>query len=357
MKLRYFHHLQEDKMERYQRQIILPGIGTSGQQKLMSSSVLVVGAGGLGCAVLPYLLSAGVGRIGIVDGDCVEESNLHRQILYTEKTIGRLKVEAAKQVLQQMNSTTQIEITPEFLSEGNVDNLVQSFDLVIDATDNLEVRYILDKACGVYNKAMIYGSLFRFQGQVSVFNYNRGPSYSSLFPPEDKVILNCEEAGVLGTTVGMIGMLQANEAFKIILGIGQVLSGKLLIYNTLTNDQQIFELADQPRESPANTVIERVELINPELVLSQKGIFIDVREIGEQPEIPTSFCLKIPLSELESRLAELNKESKITLFCQSGGRAIQAGRMLIKAGFTEVKAVRGGAKDILKLIEYEKSIS
>lgn len=340
-------------MDRFQRQIILPGIGTSGQQKLSSSSVLVVGAGGLGCAVLPYLLSAGVGKIGIVDGDRVEESNLHRQVLYTEKTIGTLKVEAAKQVLQQMNSRTQIEIIPEYLSVENVDNLAREYDLIIDTTDNLEVRYTLDKACGAFKKAMVYGSLFRFQGQVSVFNYNGGPSYRSLFPQEDKVILNCEEAGVLGTTVGMIGMLQANEALKIILGIGEILSGKLLIYNSLTNDQQIFQLADQPQAPSASTIIEKVELINPELEILQKGILIDVREVGEQPEIPSSFCLKIPLSELESRISELDKESEIALFCQAGGRAIRAGRMLIKSGFTDVKAVRGGAKDILKFIEHE----
>lgn len=342
-------------MDRFQRQIILPGIGTSGQQKLIASSVLVVGAGGLGCAVLPYLVSAGVGKIGIVDGDRVEESNLHRQVLYTENSIGILKIEAAKQALQRMNSTTQFEIVSEFLSEENVDNLVQSYDLIIDATDNIEVRYTLDEACGSLKKPMIYGSIFRFQGQVSVFNYKGGPSYSSLFPKEDKAVLNCEEAGVLGTTVGIIGMLQANEALKIILGIGEILSGQLLVYNTLTNDQQIFQLADQPLESSATTTIEKVELITPELAFSQKGILIDVREVGEKPEIPSSFCLKIPLSDLENRMAELDKDSEISLFCQAGGRAIKAGKLLKKAGFSEVYAIRGGATDILKLIEHEVS--
>ncbi|MEB2779345.1 HesA/MoeB/ThiF family protein [Algoriphagus sp. C2-6-M1] len=342
-------------MERFQRQLILPGIGTSGQHKLIASSVLVVGAGGLGCAVLPYLVAAGIGKIGIVDGDHVEESNLHRQILYTESSIGKLKVEVAKQALQRMNSTTQIEIVSEFLSEDNVDNLVQRYDLIIDATDNLEVRYLLDLACGSFKKPMIYGSIYRFQGQVSVFNYNGGPSYISLFPKEDKVILNCEEAGVLGTTVGIIGMLQANEALKIILGIGEVLSGQLLIYNSLTNDQQIFQFADQHLESSSTTTIEKVDLITPEPAFSQKGILIDVREVGEQPEIPSGFCLKIPLSELESRLGELDKGSEIALFCQAGGRAIKAGRLLKKAGFSEVKSIRGGAKDILKLIEHEMS--
>jgi len=340
-------------MDRYQRQTILPEVGTSGQQKLKSSGVLVVGAGGLGCAILPYLVSAGVGRIGIVDGDRVEESNLHRQVLYNENSIGALKVEAAQQVLQRMNSSAQLEIIPEFLSTENVDNLVGAFDLIVDATDNLEVRYILDEACYRKKKPMVYGSIYRFQGQVSVFNYNGGPSYSSLFPKEDKSLLNCEEAGVLGTTVGIIGMLQANEALKIILGIGEVLSGKLLIYDTLTNDQQIFQLADQPLNPSSKTEIEKVNLVDPELAFSTNSALIDVREIFEQPEIPFSFCIKIPLSELERRLDELDKDSDIILFCQMGGRAIQAGRLLIKAGFNKVKAVRGGANDILKLIEHE----
>lgn len=340
-------------MERFQRQIILPGIGTSGQQKLTSSSVLVVGAGGLGCAVLPYLVSAGIGKIGIVDGDRVEESNLHRQVLYNENSIGLLKVESAQQALQRMNCATQIEIVPEFLSSENVDNILRKYDLIIDATDNLQVRYTLDDACTQANKPMIYGSIFRFQGQVSVFNYKGGSSYSSLFPQEEKAVLNCEEAGVLGTTVGIIGMLQANEALKIILEIGGVLSGKLLIYNTLTNDQQIFQLADQHEESISTPEIEKVVLINPELAFSTNSLLIDVRELGEQPELPPNICFKIPLSELESKLDEIDKNREIILFCQKGGRALQAGWLLIKAGFHEVKAVRGGAKDILKLIGHE----
>lgn len=340
-------------MERYQRQLILPGIGTAGQQKLKSSSVLVVGAGGLGSAVLPYLVSAGVGKIGIVDGDHVEASNLHRQVLYNELSVGLLKVESAKQALRAMNSATAIEIIPEFLTAENVDNLIEGYDLIIDATDNLEVRYILDEACSDAQKPMIYGSIFRFQGQVSVFNYKGGPSYSSLFPQDEKTVLNCEEAGVLGTTVGIIGMLQANEALKILLEVGEVLSGKLLIYNMLTNDQQIFSLANQPDKSLTQPLVDKVQLVNPEESFYSNCMLIDVREVGEQPKISSSFCLKIPLSELESRLAELDKDAEITLFCQAGGRAIQAGKLLIKAGFSKVKALKGGAKDILKLIEYE----
>lgn len=319
---------------------------------------MVVGAGGLGCAILPYLVSAGLGKIGIVDGDHVEKSNLHRQVLYQENSVGLRKVDSAKQALKRMNSSTQIEVIPEFLSAENVDNLIEGYDMIIDATDNLEVRYTLDDACTAAKKPMIYGSIFRFQGQVSVFNYKNGPSYSSLFPKEEKTVLNCEEAGVLGPTVGIIGMLQANEALKIILEIGEVLSGKLLIYNMLTNDQQIFQLANQPLQPSFNTETEKVDLINPELAFTQAGTLLDVREVGEQPEIPSSFCLNIPLSELESRFGELDKDNQITLFCQTGGRAIQAGKLLKKLGFIKIRAVRGGAKDIFRLIRaHEKSIS
>ncbi|REG86322.1 HesA/MoeB/ThiF family protein [Algoriphagus antarcticus] len=340
-------------MERFQRQIILPGIGTSGQQKLKSSSVLVVGAGGLGCAVLPYLVAAGVGRIGLVDGDRVEESNLHRQVLYNENSIGSLKVDSAQQVLQRMNSTTQLEIVPEYLSAENVDNLIEHYDLIIDATDNLEVRYTLDEACCSWKKPMIYGSIFRFQGQVSVFNYKGGPSYSSLFPKEDKAVLNCEEAGVLGTTVGITGMLQANEALKIILGIGEVLSGKILIYNMLKNDQQIFELAIQEEQTSKKATSPTIDLISPEVAFEAGGLLLDVRELGEKPVIAWENSIQIPLSVLEHRLDELSKKVKIYVFCQAGTRAMSAAKILKEADFLQVKAVRGGASDILKLIQIE----
>lgn len=344
-------------MERFQRQTILPGIGTSGQQNLQNSKVLVVGAGGLGCAVLPYLASAGVGSLGIVDGDKVELSNLHRQVLYSEKSIGEFKVSEAEKVLTSMNSALNITTYPVFITQENVDNLLSEYDLVIDATDNTEVRYILDEACRVAGKAMIYGSIFRFQGQVSVFNYQGGPSYRSLFPEEDQSSLNCAEAGVLGTTVGMIGMLQANEALKIILGIGEVLSGKILIYNMLKNDQQIFELAINKEPVSEKTILPTIDLISAEEALTEGGLLVDVRELGERPVFALENCIQLPLSILESRLDEISKEAKITVFCQSGTRAISAAKILRKANFQQVKAIHGGALDLLKLIENEKSIS
>ena len=340
-------------MERFQRQTILPGIGISGQQKLQDSKVLVVGAGGLGCAVLPYLASAGVGSLGIVDGDKVELSNLHRQVLYSEKSIGEFKVLESEKALSSMNSELTITTYPVFLTLENVDNLITDYDLVIDATDNTEVRYILDEACRVSGKAMIYGSIFRFQGQVSVFNYQGGPSYRSLFPEEDQSSLNCAEAGVLGTTVGMIGMLQANEALKIILGMGEILSGKILIYNMLKNDQQIFELAIQEKVISEKAISSTIDLISVEKALVEGGLLLDVRELGEKPVVSLENCIQIPLSVLESRLDEISKEAKISVFCQAGTRAISAAKILKKANFMQVKAIRGGAADLLKLIEHE----
>ena len=341
-------------MERYQRQTILPGIGTSGQQKLLDSKVLVVGAGGLGCAVLPYLTAAGVGTLGIVDGDKVELSNLHRQILFSDQSIGEYKVLEAQKALNYQNSATQVNTYVEFLTEKNVDNLIATYDLVIDATDNTEVRYTLDEACMKVGKPMIYGSIFRFQGQVSVFNYQGGPSYRSLFPAEEQSLLNCAEAGVLGTTVGMIGMLQSNEALKIILGIGEVLSGKLLIYNMLKNDQQIFELGDPKKHTdPATT--EKVAVISPEEALREGTLLLDVRELGEKPAVSVENCFQIPLSVLEDRRSEIPKHERIAIFCQSGSRAISAAKILKKAGFHQVNAVRGGAQQILAIINYERN--
>lgn len=347
-------------MERYQRQAILPGIGTSGQQKLLDSKVLVVGAGGLGCAVLPYLTAAGVGTLGIVDGDKVELSNLHRQVLFSEQSIGEYKVLESQKVLNVQNSATQVNTYPDFLTEKNVGNLIAAYDLVIDATDNTAVRYTLDEACRKVGKPMIYGSIFRFQGQVSVFNYKGGPSYRSLFPAEEQSLLNCAEAGVLGTTVGMIGMLQANEALKIILGIGEVLSGKLLIYNLLKNDQQIFELGDS-KEQTDPAISEKVAVISPEEALKEGAILLDVRELGELPIVSINNCTQIPLSVLEDSLSEIPKEEKIAVFCQLGSRAIVACQLLKKAGFQQVNAIRGGALQLLeiekKVKTHEKSIS
>src|SRR5690606_12961394 len=220
---------------RYNRQTILPQVGNAGQEKLSAAKVLVVGAGGLGCAVLPYLVSAGVGTIGIIDHDVVEESNLQRQVLYKESSVGKSKVEEAKKYLNGLNSSINIQTYNTKLDAGNAIDLFHNYDIIVDATDTIGLRYLINDASIITGKPFVYGSVFKFEGQVSVFNYKNGPTYRCLYPNKDTIVQNCTEAGVMGVVVGTTGMLQANEAMKMILGIGEILSGELLIYNNLTN--------------------------------------------------------------------------------------------------------------------------
>ena len=222
---------------RYARQIALNEVGESGQQKLLNAKVLVIGAGGLGCPALQYLAAAGVGTIGIVDGDTVDESNLQRQILYTTSDLGSLKVEVAKERLNALNPAVSITIYPENLHAENAMEIIQDYDLVMDGTDNLAARYLVNDACVKLNKPFVYGAIHKFEGQVSVFNFNGGPTYRCLFPenPQQNQIPNCEELGVLGVLPGVIGTLQATEINKLILVVVEPLSGKLKINNILTN--------------------------------------------------------------------------------------------------------------------------
>ena len=230
---------------RYARHIALDEVGESGQQKLMNAKVLVIGAGGLGCPALQYLAAAGIGTIGIVDGDVVNETNLHRQVLYTNSDVGKPKVEVAAERLTQLNSEVEIQTFSEFLTAGNAMNIVANYDLLVDATDNFAARYRINDVCVKLDKPFVYGAIHRFEGQVSVFNYNGGPTYRCLFPdkPSENQIPNCNETGVLGVLPGIIGTYQATEVLKIILGIGEVLSGKLMTFNLLTNSTRTFEFS------------------------------------------------------------------------------------------------------------------
>lgn len=334
-------------MERFQRQIILPGIGISGQQKLKNSKVLVVGAGGLGCAILPYLAAAGIGKIGIVDGDKIEESNLHRQVLYSLEQLGLFKAKEAADAIIKKNPGVEILVFEEYLTEKNASDIFYDFDLIIDATDNLFIRYVINDACVEIGKAFVYGSIHQFQGQVSVFNYEGGPTYRDIFPQENQVAPNCAEAGVLGTTVGVIGMLQANEAVKMILGIGEVLSGKLLIYDLLSNRQQVFEFGKAPKPKKTDISVS-FEVISPEEALRGESVLLDVREMGEMPEIRLENGLQIPLSVLEIESERIDKSVELRIYCQSGVRSRKAAELLYKKGFKNLKLIRGGAKDLIK---------
>ncbi|MEN2280799.1 HesA/MoeB/ThiF family protein [Algoriphagus sp. SE2] len=343
-------------MNRYIRQITLPQVGLSGQQKLIKSKVLVIGAGGLGCAVLPYLAAAGIGKIGIIDGDRIEESNLHRQVLYSSEQLGYFKAKEAANSIIRNNPEVDILVFEEYLTPKNAPSIFKEFDLIIDATDNLFIRYVINDTCVELGKPFVYGSIHQFQGQVSVFNYQDGPSYRDIFPQENQSAPNCAEAGVLGTTVGLIGMLQANEAIKIILEIGDVLSGKLLIYDLLRNSQQVFEFGKVPKNKKTN-ISPSFEMIIAEEAVLKEGILLDVREMDELPEIQSENLLQIPLSILAQKQEDLDKEKEYLIFCQSGVRSLKAAQYLSEKGFQKLKLIRGGAKDLIQVTKNEKSIS
>ena len=244
--------------ERYNRQILLPEVGKTGQQKLTDAKVLVIGAGGLGCPVLQYLTAAGVGKIGIVDGDFVSLSNLQRQILYTTQDVGKLKVDCAKNRLQSQNDTIEIETFPFPITARTAEEIIAQYDVVVDGTDQIHTRYMLSDACVLLGKPLVYGAIHKFEGQVSVFNFNNSPTYRDLFPapPLPESVPTCNEVGVLGILPGIIGINQANEVLKIIIGYGEVLAGKLWMFNAKTNATQIIEFMtrEEHEDAPKNLV-------------------------------------------------------------------------------------------------------
>lgn len=236
--------------QRYNRHLLLPEIGVIGQQKLLAAKVLVIGAGGLGCPLLQYLVAGGVGHIGIVDHDTIEKSNLVRQVLYGTKSIGKHKAQVAKERLYDLNPDVYIEALPFQLTSKNALELFEKFDIIVDGTDNFNTRYLVNDACVLTNKPLVSGSLYKFEGQMSVFNYKNGPTYRCVYPgsPNDHLRLSCSELGVLGVLTGIIGNLMANEAIKIILGIGDVISGKILHYSALSGKMQLIGISKRPEE-------------------------------------------------------------------------------------------------------------
>lgn len=357
-----------ESSKRYNRQIILPEIGEEGQSKLLKSKVLVIGAGGLGAAILPYLAAAGVGEIGIVDDDDIEISNLHRQVIYKSSSVGKSKAEEAKLTISELNPLVKVNAFSERLSGNNAISLFEKYDIIVDATDNISIKYLINDACLVTNKPMIYGSIFRFQGQVSVFNYQNGPTYRCLYPDENNSALNCEEAGVIGISVGIIGMFQANEVLKMILGIGTVLSGKILVYNILNNEQQKYDFDKSEVHSITRTAFEekynktekQVKEIGFELVLEEINndeiLFLDVRNEDEVPEINLKNQIQIPLPHLEKEMEKLNKNQLIYIFCQSGVRSKIAAELLQKHDFKNVKSISGGALAMKELLKEKAAI-
>ncbi|PAM94793.1 thiamine biosynthesis protein ThiF [Flavobacterium sp. IR1] len=351
-----------NRTDRYNRQMILPEIGEAGQDKLTQSKVLVIGAGGLGAAVLPYLAAAGVGTIGIIDHDVIEISNLHRQVIYRSDAVGAYKAEEAKLMITALNPLVKVNSITEKLCVKNAITLFEQYDIIVDATDTIAIKYLINDACIVTNKPMVYGSIFRFQGQVSVFNYQNGPTYRCLYPNEDAEVQTCTDAGVIGITVGIIGMLQANEVLKMILGIGDVLSGKILVYNILNNEQQKYDfeksdvqLINKEIFDKKYTIAEnQIEEINFDLVLEEIDIdevlFLDVRNEDEMPKIKIKNSIQIPLSSLENKIDKLDKNKIIYVFCQSGIRSKVAVEVLKKHQF-KAKSIMGGALEMNKILK------
>ncbi len=356
--------------ERYQRQVILKELGIAGQQQLTAAKVLVIGAGGLGCAALQYLVAAGIGNIGIVDDDVVSLSNLHRQVLYSVQDIGKPKSLTAKEKLQQLNPEISIIAYNERLTTKNALFIFQNFDIIIDGTDNFASRYLINDACALLHKPTIFGAVSQFEGQLAIFNYqskdkNTPVNYRDLFPvpPKDDEVLNCAEAGVLGVLPGIIGTMMANETIKLITGIGKPLINSLLTYNALNN--QVFELELSsnpatalllPKDKESFKEMDYVFFCSAsivpfeidsdrfnDLIATAKADIIDVRELGELPEINEFNYIQIPLSVFEENIPLIENDTVI-LFCQSGKRSRLAAQSLIdRLGTTKkIYSLQGG---------------
>ncbi|WP_310559133.1 HesA/MoeB/ThiF family protein [Flavobacterium sp.] len=348
---------------RYNRQIILPEVGISGQQKLQQAKVLLIGVGGLGSAVLPYLVAAGVGEIGIIDDDTIDITNLQRQVIYDSNSVGKSKVLKAQKMALALNPSVKINAIDEKLNPKNAISLFEKYDIMVDATDSLNSKYLIDDACCVTNKPFVYGSIYKFEGQVSVFNYKNGPKYRCLFPETANDSPNCNELGVLGTSVGLIGMFQANEVLKMVLEIGELLSGKLLVYNILNNEQQKFEFCksvehtidleafEMKYASDKDFVIEILAAEAFEQINNPQVVFLDVRNWDESPKIDIQNCIQIPLHNLENELSKLNVDSTIFAFCQSGIRSKKAVEILLQHNFKNAKSIIGGANSLAKFTQ------
>jgi adenylyltransferase/sulfurtransferase len=350
---------------RYGRHMVIPEVGEEGQRRLKAGSALVVGAGGLGSPTLLYLAAAGVGRIGIVEFDVVDESNLQRQVLYGTSDIGRPKIEAARARLADVNPFVQLELHPIRLDAKNVIDLVSRYDLVIDGTDNFAARYLVNDACVITRRPNVYGSVFRFEGQLSVFGTKDGPCYRCLHPepPAPGVIPGCSEAGVLGVLPGLVGTLQASEAVKLLARIGDPLIGRLLLIDALGPRFREIKLPKDPACPVCGshpTITEPVEYtllcgdlpveaaseITPaelrrRLAANEPLLILDVREPHEHATDSIESSRLVPLGELGRRLGELPSDRPIVAHCQAGVRSAKAAKLLRDKGFQAV-SLKGG---------------
>jgi adenylyltransferase/sulfurtransferase len=373
--------LTRDEILRYSRHLLIPEVGLEGQRKLKGSSALVIGTGGLGSPVALYLAAAGIGRIGLVDYDVVDSSNLQRQVIHGTSTVGKLKVESAKAKLVDLNPEIQVDVFNEPFTSDNALRIAPDYDILLDGTDNFPTRYLTNDVAVFLGKPNVYASIYRFDGQVSVFYAKKGPCYRCLFPepPPPGLVPSCAEGGVLGVLPGTIGTIQATEALKVLLGIGEPLIGKLLLYNALDMSFDFVKLKKNPNCRVCGPNADIKELIDyeafcgvpshdhdegsagtgwditaPELAdrLKQNHLkLLDVREPHELEISALPEAVNIPLGTLAARLSELDSAEEMVVFCKSGSRSTRALELLASAGFKKVKNLKGGINAWAKEID------
>ncbi len=360
-----------DQYERYRRHLELPSFGADGQQKLLAARVLLIGAGGLGCPLAQYLAAAGVGTLGLVDFDVVEASNLQRQVLYGTRDIGRPKVEVMRDRILALNPDVHVELHAQRLTADGALALLATFDVIVDGTDNFPTRYLANDACVLLGKPNVHGSIFRFEGQASVFDARHGPCYRCLYPepPPPGSVPSCAEGGVLGVLPGLVAMIQATETIKLLTGLGEPLIGRLLQYDALEMSFQEFRLRKDPQcpvcgEKPTVTElidyegfcgVSREPALEPlrELgaaavaAMRERGeefLLLDVREPDEWRAAHIDGARLVPLGQLPETLGELAvwKDRTIVVHCRSGARSARACRLLLEHGFEDVWNLTGG---------------
>ncbi|MDF1849896.1 MAG: molybdopterin-synthase adenylyltransferase MoeB [Verrucomicrobiales bacterium] len=359
-------NLSVAERQRYARHLTIPEVGIEGQKRLRSAKVLCIGAGGLGSPVAMYLAAAGIGELGIVDFDHVDFSNLQRQLLHRTEDVGRKKIESARERLQEINPEVEIRTFEERLGATNAEEISKDYDLIIDGTDNFETRYLSNDLAVLTGKPNVYGSIFRFEGQVSVFApHLGGPCYRCLFPtpPEPGQVPSCAEGGVLGVLPGIVGSLQASEAIKLILGIGDPLIGRLVHFDALSFRFREIKLRRDPEcllcgENPTIRQLEDLQFscdmidsplreitvhdLKTRMEQPDEFVLLDVREHTEVEVARLPGSIIIPLAELPQRLSELDSGAETIIHCKAGGRSAKALAVLIEAGFSDACHVQGG---------------
>jgi adenylyltransferase/sulfurtransferase len=365
--------LSQDEIIHYSRHLIMPEIGMDGQQKLKNSSVLMIGAGGLGSPLAQYLAAAGVGTIGIVEFDTVDTSNLHRQVLYSISQVGQSKLDCAKQRLNALNPHVNIVPHNHRLTAENALDIVKDYDLVVDGTDNFPTRYLVNDACVILGKPNVYASIYRFEGQLSVFWAEKGPCYRCLYPepPPPGLVPSCAEGGVLGVLPGIMGTMQANEVIKVLLGIGEPMVGRLMIFDALAMQFKQFDLRKDPQcpvcadNASQKTLIDYHEFcgipgaddhdeeydhigeicateLNQAMNNGESVTLVDIRSMMEYQISHIPGSIHIPMEQLTEKFTKLDPASKIVCQCYRGVRSLAAAQQLKDLGFEDVVSLKGG---------------